>query len=70
MKAGRPLVQHVDVFDVYQGAHVPEGQKSIALRVTLQDAEKTLSETTIDDVVGNITKTLSQDVGAVLRDGK
>ena len=70
MKAGKPLVQHLEVFDVYQGPHVPEGQKSMALRLTLQDADKTLSEKTIEDVLSAITQALSRDVGAVLRDGK
>jgi phenylalanyl-tRNA synthetase beta chain len=70
MKAGKPLVQHLEVFDVYQGPHVPEGQKSIALRLTLQDSDKTLSEKTIEDVLSAITQALSKDVKAVLRDGK
>jgi phenylalanyl-tRNA synthetase beta chain len=63
-------VQHLEVFDVYQGPHVPEGQKSIALRLTLQDSDKTLSEKTIEDVLSAITQSLSKDVKAVLRDGK
>jgi phenylalanyl-tRNA synthetase beta chain len=70
MKAGKPLVKHLEVFDVYQGPHVPEGQKSIALRLTLQDSDKTLSEKTIEDVLSAITQALSKDVKAVLRDGK
>ncbi len=70
MKAGKPLVQQLEVFDVYQGPHVPEGQKSIALRLTLQDADKTLSEHIIDDVLSAIAQALSKDVGAALRDGK
>jgi phenylalanyl-tRNA synthetase beta chain len=70
LKAGKPLVQDVEIFDLYQGTHVPQGQKSVALRLRLQDPARTLSEKEIDQTVTTITQTLNQSTGAVLRDGK
>jgi phenylalanyl-tRNA synthetase beta chain len=70
LKAGKPLVQDVEIFDLYQGRHVPQGQKSVALRLRLQDPARTLSEKEIDQTVTTITQTLNQSTGAVLRDGK
>ena len=42
--ADRQLVQAVEVFDVYRGTGLPEGQKSVALAVILQPRDKTLTE--------------------------
>ena len=38
------LIKSVKVFDVYQGENIPEGQKSIALNVTIQSSERTLND--------------------------
>jgi phenylalanyl-tRNA synthetase beta chain len=43
----RNLVSAVDIFDVYQGKGVPEGKKSIALSVTIQPVDKTLTDAEI-----------------------
>ena len=53
-KAGKSLVQSVDVFDLYQGEHVPSGYQSMAIRVKLLDRQKTLLDrdiqTTMDEI--------------------
>ena len=38
---GKQLV-NVTLFDVYQGSNLPEGKKSLAISLTIQDTEKTL----------------------------
>ena len=43
-KVGSPLLQSAKVFDVFVGAGVPEGHRSIAVRVVLQDENATLSD--------------------------
>jgi phenylalanyl-tRNA synthetase beta chain len=40
----RELIKSVKVFDVYEGTNIPEDKKSIALNVTIQSLEKTLTE--------------------------
>jgi phenylalanyl-tRNA synthetase beta chain len=63
----RQLVTEVRVFDVYQGKGVPEGQKSIALTVTVQPREKTLTDAEIEALSARIVAVAEKAVGAKLR---
>lgn len=63
----RRLLRSVWLFDVYEGDKLPEGKKSYAVAVTLQDDEKTLTDKQIDAVMGKITANLSKQLGASLR---
>ncbi|UOQ86240.1 phenylalanine--tRNA ligase subunit beta [Gracilibacillus salinarum] len=47
-QAGGTLVQHIQVFDVYQGEHLPEGKKSIAFSLFYQDPERTLTDDEVE----------------------
>src|SRR5699024_12286960 len=38
---GVPLVKSVDIFDVYEGEHIEDNQKSIAYHLLYQDLEST-----------------------------
>lgn len=48
------LFKKSDVFDLYKGEHVPEGSKSMAFRITLQDKEATLTDEKIDTEIQKI----------------
>ncbi|MCL2452637.1 MAG: phenylalanine--tRNA ligase subunit beta [Alphaproteobacteria bacterium] len=63
----RALVTDVGVFDVYEGKGIPDGKKSIAISVTLQPREKTLTEAEIDAVSGKIVAEVAKRTGASLR---
>lgn len=63
----RRLLRTVKLFDVYEGEHLPEGKKSYAVAITLQDTEKTLTDKQIDGVMGKITTNLEKRLGATLR---
>ncbi|RBP07398.1 phenylalanyl-tRNA synthetase beta subunit [Roseiarcus fermentans] len=65
--AERALVADVGVFDVYQGKGLPEGKKSIAIAVTLQPRERTLTDTEIEAAVARIVAEVSRRTGATLR---
>ncbi len=65
--ADKVLITEVTVFDVYEGKGIPEGKKSIAIAVTLQPREKTLTETEIDAVSGKIVAEITKKTGAHLR---
>jgi len=65
--AERALITDIAVFDVYEGTGVPEGKVSIALAVTLQPVEKTLTDTEIDAVSTRIVAEVTKKTGAVLR---
>ncbi len=61
------LVQQVALFDVYSGAPVPPGQKSLAYRITYQSPAHTLTDEAVNRVQQQILKKLSSELGATLR---
>jgi phenylalanyl-tRNA synthetase beta chain len=63
----KSLLKEVSLFDVYEGANLPEGKKSYALSFTLQDATKTLTDEQIDKIMGKIRANLEKETGAQLR---
>ncbi len=67
IKAGKNLVQWVDVFDVYQGKGIEKGKKSVALRVRLQAYDCTLNEDDIKTYNDTALKLLEEKTGAILR---
>jgi len=65
--ADRGLISDVTLFDVYEGKGVPEGKKSLALTVTLQPREATLTNDQIEAVAAKIVSQVAKQTGAVLR---
>lgn len=66
-KAERKLLGEVKLFDVYEGRNLPEGKKSYAVAMTLQDPEKTLNDKQIDAAMTRIVANLKKELGAELR---
>ncbi len=66
-KAGGKLLRDVRLFDVYEGDKLPEGKKSYAISLTLQDPEKTLNDKAIDAMMQRIVNSIKQATGAELR---
>lgn len=66
-KAGGNLVEKVQLFDIYKGAQIPEGKKSIAYAIAYRDEKKTLEDKYIAKVHDKILKALEHKLGAVLR---
>ena len=60
-------IQSVELFDVYRGTGVPEGRQSLALSLSLQDPEKTLDDTAIQELVDQVVQILNEQTGAELR---
>lgn len=65
--AERQLIAGIDVFDVYEGTGIEAGKKSVAIAVTLQPTEKTLTDAEIDAVSQKIVGEVAKKTGAVLR---
>jgi phenylalanyl-tRNA synthetase beta subunit len=65
--ADRKLITNVAVFDVYEGAGIEPGKKSIAVAVTLQPREKTMTDAEIDAVAAKIVAEVAKRTGGVLR---
>lgn len=64
--AERKLLRDVRLFDVYEGKNLPDGKKSYAVAIKLQDNEKTLNDKQIDAVMAKIIKAV-EAIGAQLR---
>jgi phenylalanyl-tRNA synthetase beta chain len=65
--ADRKLIIDVAVFDVFEGASLGEDKKSIAIRVRLQPADKTLTEDEIDAVADRVVGQVAKATGGALR---
>jgi phenylalanyl-tRNA synthetase beta chain len=65
--ADRKLVSSVSVFDVFTGASLGEGRKSIAIEVTLKPAERTLTDEDLDAVSQKIVAAVAKATGGTLR---
>lgn len=63
----KALITDVQVFDVYEGEHVGAGKKSVAIAVTLQPVDATLTDEQIDAVAQKITAEVEKRTGGVLR---
>jgi phenylalanyl-tRNA synthetase beta chain len=63
----RKLIAGVTVFDVYEGKGIEDGKKSIAIAVTLQPRDKTMTDDEIDATGKKIVAEVSKRTGGVLR---
>ena len=62
-----PLVVAATVFDQYRGPQVGEGKKSLALRLTLQSREATLTDESADAAISRVVASLRERHGAAPR---
>ncbi|MBA9069840.1 phenylalanyl-tRNA synthetase beta chain [Methylobacterium sp. RAS18] len=65
--AERKLITGIEVFDLYEGAGIPDGSKSVAVAVRLQPSERTLTDAEIEAVSAKIVAEVSKKTGATLR---
>lgn len=63
----KALIANVAVFDVFTGRDIPAGKKSIAISVTLQPKEATLTEAEIDALAKKIVANVTKQTGGTLR---
>jgi phenylalanyl-tRNA synthetase beta chain len=65
--ADKALIASARVFDVYQGAGVPTGEKSVALEVVIQPQDKTLTDAEIEALSASIVAAVEKVSGGKLR---
>ena len=63
----KKLLKNVYLFDVYEGKNLEEGKKSYALSFILQDAENTLKDTQIENIMNRLKATFENQFHATLR---
>ncbi|HZV77930.1 MAG TPA: phenylalanine--tRNA ligase subunit beta [Candidatus Babeliales bacterium] len=67
MTALGPLGTRVAVFDEYRGPQVTQGRKSLAVRVTLQRYDATITDEEADDAIAGVLEALREQFGATIR---
>lgn len=65
--ADRKLITGVNVFDVFEGASLGEGRKSVAIEVLIQPVERTLTDEDFDTLTGKIIANVEKTTGGTLR---
>ena len=63
----KSLIQNVTTFDVYEGENIPKDKKSVAINVTIQADNKTLSEKDLDQISKKIIEVVKDKTGAIIR---
>jgi phenylalanyl-tRNA synthetase beta chain len=66
-RAERQILRSVNVFDVYEGNHLPEGKKSYAISFVLMDEKQTLTDKQIDKTMSKLMAVFEKEVGAKIR---
>lgn len=66
-RAGGKLLDHVEFFDAYKGAQIPQGKKSMAYSAVLRADDRTLTDEEVTKVMDKILKSLKNNLGAELR---
>ena len=66
-RAGGEYLESVEVFDVYKGANIPEGKKSVSFALALRAGDQTLTDDHADEAVAAILDALAREYGAVIR---
>ena len=65
--AGGDLLQHVELFDLYQGEQIPTGKKSLAYALTFQAEDRSLTEDEVLELYQRIQQHAAATLGAELR---
>jgi phenylalanyl-tRNA synthetase beta chain len=65
VREGKPAwVREVEVFDQYRGKGVEPGKKSLALRIVMQDTDRTLTDSEVEGIVASIREQLIEQFKA------
>ncbi len=66
-KAAGKLLRDIALFDIYRGANIPEGKKSMAFSLSLRADDRTLTDSDSEQVVARVLDAMQKELGAVLR---
>ncbi|BAY64632.1 phenylalanyl-tRNA synthetase subunit beta [Calothrix brevissima NIES-22] len=66
-KAGKGLLESVELFDEYRGEHVPTGQRSLAFRLVYRASDRTLTDAEVEPVHNKVREALVEKFGVSLR---
>jgi len=67
LRNGKGILRAVNLFDVYEGEKIEAGKKSYAVSFTIQDDNKTLTDSDIEKLMKRLTEVFEKELGAVIR---
>jgi len=67
-KPREPLLEHVELFDLFSGGEIGNARKSLAYRLTYRDRSRTLTSEEVNAAHAKIRERLRRDLGAELRE--
>ncbi|WP_291256468.1 phenylalanine--tRNA ligase subunit beta [Fusobacterium sp.] len=67
LKRVSPIIENINIFDVYEGERIDADKKSVALSIVLRNKEKTLDEKEISTAIEKILTTISKDYKGEIR---
>ncbi len=67
-QAGGPLLRKIELYDHFEGNKIQEGKKSLTYALTFQSNDRTLADEEVDPMFEKIVKSLSSQLGAMLRE--
>ncbi len=62
------VLRDTTVFDIYRGAGIENGRKSVAIGLNLQDVSRTLTDEETDAIVARVVSDLERECSATIRD--
>ena len=62
-----PNIKSVNVFDIFEGGNLPQNKKSVAVNVSIQAEDKTLSENDLNQISKKIIKEVEDKTGGNIR---
>ncbi len=66
-KEEEKLLEYTNIFDVYNGKGIPDGEKSLAVRFTYRSADKTLTDSEVDKVHNRLVEKIVKQTCAKIR---
>jgi phenylalanyl-tRNA synthetase beta chain len=67
-RLGHDIIASVILFDIYRGESIPEGQKSVALRIRYQSEDRTLTDEEVQEVHSQVATILVKELGSAMRE--
>ena len=65
--ADKKHIKNISLFDVFVGKGIPEGTKSMAIRVKMEPTDKTFNDEEIENICQKIISTVEKSTGGILR---
>ena len=64
----KDLITDVMILDIYKGEKIPQNMKSIAIKVTMQPIQETLTDSTIEEISAEIINAIKKKLSGSLRE--